>query len=374
MRAFRWVNIGWVVLLVLLMLMVGCGSSGTSTSGGTGGSAGGNSNASENSQSDTGSSTADPLAEAKEFFRGKTIDYIVPYSVGGGFDKISRLLAPEIEKRLGATVVVRNVTGAGGLLGTNELYNSKPDGLTIGIVNAAGMILNQIMGEENARYDMGKFDWLTRLTADNRVLVVGKHTPYQTVEDMVNAGKPIRVGVTGKGSDDFFTAALFAKGLGFQIEMVTGYDGQADINLAIARGELEATQGNPNTFLPMIESGDLRPIGVLAFEEESRVPGAPILFDSVTGENRELLETTLKLVQLDRSVAAPPGVDPHRLQVLRDTMADIMNDPSFRDLLIQSDLLPNPMPGDEVKSNAQEIIDRIPEIRPILEEALSQDQ
>lgn len=361
-------------LTVAILVVSGCGNSGsTPPTGSSPSSSSSLDTTGDRASEQSEQQETDPLAEAREFYKNKTIQYIVPYSVGGGFDKISRLLAPEIEKRLEATVVVRNVTGAGGLVGTNELYNSKPDGLTIGIINAAGMILNQIMGEPNAKYDMAKFDWLGRLTADNRVLVVGGHTPYHTIDDLRNAGKPIRTGVTGKGSDDFFTAALFAKGLGFEIEMITGYDGQADINLAVARGDLESTQGNPNTFLPFIDSGDMRPIGTMSFEKEPRVPDAPVLFEGITGERRELLETTLKLVHLDRSVTAPPGVEPAKLQLLRETIADILTSQEFLDIMTQSDFIPNFLPAEEVVKNAQDVVQRIPEIRPILEEALQQD-
>ena len=66
---------------------------------------------------------------AAEFYKGKTVEYVIPYGVGGGTDRLSRMMIPYLEKRLGCNIVPANKAGAGGLIGLNYLWNAKKNGL-----------------------------------------------------------------------------------------------------------------------------------------------------------------------------------------------------------------------------------------------------
>ena len=80
-----------------------------------------------------------------DFYKGKTVTYIAATSPGGGYDLYGRLVAEFMQKHLpGSTFVVKNVPGAGHIVGANTIYASKPDGLTIGIFNT-GLIYNQLL-------------------------------------------------------------------------------------------------------------------------------------------------------------------------------------------------------------------------------------
>ena len=83
-----------------------------------------------------------------EFFKGKTVTYIVATAPGGGYDAYGRLVAEYMQKHLpGSTFVVKNMPGAGHVIGANAIYAAKPDGLTIGTFNT-GLIYNQLIGLE----------------------------------------------------------------------------------------------------------------------------------------------------------------------------------------------------------------------------------
>ena len=90
-------------------------------------------------------------------YAGKKVTFIVPFGPGGGYDTISRALVPYIGKHTGANVILRNVTGAGGLNGMNTLWKSRPNGFTIGLVTGIGACLNQIAGSKGVRFDTEKF-------------------------------------------------------------------------------------------------------------------------------------------------------------------------------------------------------------------------
>ena len=95
-----------------------------------------------------------------EFYKGKTLRFVVGVGVGGGFDAYARMIAPYLSKQLDATVVVENQLGAGGLVALNRVATAQPDGLTIMIVNGTPAALGQLLDQQNVRYDLTKFEHL----------------------------------------------------------------------------------------------------------------------------------------------------------------------------------------------------------------------
>jgi tripartite-type tricarboxylate transporter receptor subunit TctC len=121
--------------------------------------------------------TGAKAAEA-DYFKGKTVTYIVATGAGGGFDFYGRLVARYMQKNLpGSTFVVRNMPGAGHIVGTNFIYHSKPNGLTLGTFNTA-MFLNQILGKKGVKYDMAKMNYLGKLASSYKILMIRRKQPY----------------------------------------------------------------------------------------------------------------------------------------------------------------------------------------------------
>ena len=90
------------------------------------------------------------------FFSGKTVRFVVGYGPGGGYDAYARMLAPYLSKNLGATVIVENRPGAGGLVALNGVSVAPPDGLAMMIVNGTGAAYAQLTDLQGARYDLAK--------------------------------------------------------------------------------------------------------------------------------------------------------------------------------------------------------------------------
>src|SRR5215208_2020714 len=125
------------------------------------------------------------LAQSEaDFFKGKTVNYIISTAPGGGYDYYGRLVAEYMQKHLpGSTFVVRNMPGAGHVVGANYIYAAKPDGLTIGSFNT-GLIYNQLIGLEGVKFDLTKMSWIGKAASDPRVIVVAQQTPIKTFEDL----------------------------------------------------------------------------------------------------------------------------------------------------------------------------------------------
>ena len=130
----------------------------------------------------TGASAAATAAEsAQDFYKGKTISYIVATSPGGGYDTYGRLVARYMNKYLpGSKIIIRNLPGAGHVIGANTIYASRPDGLTIGTFNT-GLIYLQLLHESGVRFDLAKMSWIGKAASDTRVLVLSKSSGGQRV-------------------------------------------------------------------------------------------------------------------------------------------------------------------------------------------------
>src|SRR5215218_10478261 len=110
-------------------------------------------------------SQAQAQESEKAFYAGKTVRMIVGSGVGGGYDVFSRLIAPYLSKTLGATVIVDNVPGAGGLVALNKLYIAPPDGLQISLVQGTMAAVAQLTADQAARFDLAKYTYLATVGA-----------------------------------------------------------------------------------------------------------------------------------------------------------------------------------------------------------------
>src|ERR1700761_4089355 len=123
---------------------------------------------------------------ARDFFKGKTITYIVATSPGGGYDTYGPLVARYMNKYLpDSKIMVRNVPGAGHVIGANTIYAAKPDGLTIGTFNT-GLIYLQLLHESGVRFDLAKMSWVGKAASDPRVLVLSKSSGIKDVRQLMD--------------------------------------------------------------------------------------------------------------------------------------------------------------------------------------------
>src|SRR5258708_12601650 len=141
------------------------------------------------------------IAQGAVAFPTKNIQFVIPYAPGGGFDVYPRVVAPVMEKYLPnkVNIVPINIAAGAGSRGVTQLYRSKPDGYTIGIINIPGMfILQQQQGA--GAYDLSKFSWIGTMGEGERYMIsVGSKSPLKTYADLkaLSANRPVKLSVTG---------------------------------------------------------------------------------------------------------------------------------------------------------------------------------
>ncbi len=274
------------------------------------------------------------LARADDdFFRGKTITFIVPTAPGGGYDAYSRLIARHIGALLGGqpNVVAQNMPGAGGIRAANYLFNIAPkDGTVVAMLDQA-VALDYILGTPGLAADPTTFNWIGRLISNSAVLYARQDAKVKTIEDVFV--HELIVSTSGTASRLNWTVLNAVLGTKFKI--ITGYKGTTDSRLAMLRGEVDALS-QPWSVLKL-EGEQLlknRQINLLlqtGLQKNADLPNVPRMVDlAKKDDDRTLLGLFASPSTIGRSVAAPPGVPADRVAALRKAFIAAINDPALR--------------------------------------------
>ncbi|MGH7771750.1 MAG: Bug family tripartite tricarboxylate transporter substrate binding protein [Candidatus Binatia bacterium] len=276
-------------------------------------------------------------ATAEEFYKGKTIRFIVGFSAGGGFDTYTRMIARHFGKHVpgNPATLVENMTGAGSMIAANHIYNrAEPDGLVIG--NFIGpLILQHFLGNPGAKFDGRKFGWLGVPTPDSGVCALTKASGIKTVEDWLASKRPIKLGGTAPGSTTDDGPRLVAAAIGLPMQLISGYKGTADIRLAADGGELDggcwAWESIKPTWAKGLESGTVAPVLQTMFESHPELKHVPLAVKyAKTEEARELLKVANGTYGiLARPYSVPPGTPKDRLEILQRAFMATIKDPAL---------------------------------------------
>lgn len=305
-------------------------------------------------------------AQAQDFYKGKTITYIVATSPGGGYDTYARLIGKYLEKHLGAKVLVKNIPGAGHIVGTNTLAAAKPDGLTIGTFNT-GLIYAQILDREGIRFDLREFEWIGKAAADPRALVLGNESGLKTFDDLAMVEEPVKFATSGVGSASFTDTQLLRSALDLKIDVVPGFNGNEG-ELAMLRGEIAGQVGSMSSLNSFVDNG----YGTFALVIGGEAGDVPQARDkATTDKGRSIIALVHAMSELGRLTAAPPGTPAERVAELRAAYRNALSDPA---LLAEAEKLGIPIEpayGDDVARLVNEALNQSPETVEIIAAAVN---
>lgn len=291
-------------------------------------------------------------AHAQEFYKDKTITFIVGYSPGGIYDQYTRLIARHITKHISGqpNTIVENMTGAGGIIAANHLYNrAKPDGLTVAAW-ASPLILQQIMGNDAAKFDARKVGWVGIPGPYDTACHFNRESGIKTVNDWFASKKPVKVSSIGPGTGLSDVPKLLKAALGLPLEVVEGYKGGAEARVAVENGEVDGLcaswQATKITWRSQMESGKIRVVLQATLKSHADLKDVPLANNyAKTDEARILLKVAdnVHVYQFPYSVA--PGTPPERLQILQQAFIKTLRDPELVAEAKKAQLEVNPIDG-----------------------------
>jgi tripartite-type tricarboxylate transporter receptor subunit TctC len=312
--------------------------------------------------------TAARAQSVADFYRGKTIDLNIGYSVGGGYDLYTRLIARRLGQHIpgNPTVVPKNMEGAGSLRLANYLYSAAPnDGTAIGAVSR-GAAFDPLLNEKGARFDASKFSWIGSANNEVSVCVARPSSGMTKFNDLVT--NELTIGSTGAADDTYQFPALINAVLGTKFKIVTGYPGGNDVSLALERGEVQGRCGwswssIKTTRVNWVRDKRIIVLVQMALSKHPDLPDVPLIMDlAKTDEQRQIFKMIFARQTMGRPYVAPPGVPADRLAALRQAFMDTMADKEFLSEAEQNKFEINPVSGEQLEALVKEIYQTPPEV------------
>ena len=275
---------------------------------------------------------ADPVAD---FYRGRSISWILSAGAGGGYSSYADAFAPYFSRHIPGhpNIVIQNMPGGGGIRAMLYLASVAPkDGTTLGLVHSS-VPLAPLYGIKAASFDPRDMNWIGSIDASTGICVAWHTSGIATWQDLLE--KPFVVGGTGAGSQMETMPNMLNELFGTKIKVISGYKGGNDIYLAMERGEV---QGRCGGLISSISS--TRPdwfprkkVNVpiqIAAARNSLFPDVPAVMEFAKDERtKKILQLVLAPLQMDRPILAPFGVPAERVSALRAAFHATMNDPDF---------------------------------------------
>jgi tripartite-type tricarboxylate transporter receptor subunit TctC len=260
-------------------------------------------------------------APAAAEFPDKPIRIMAPYAPGGNIDVTARIIADKLKDVLGVTVLVENKAGASGMIGSDAVARSAPDGYTL-LVSANSLVaVPAIYG--NAPYDWRTaFQPISHIQSVASIFVVNPNSPIKSLADFVAAGRgsSLAIANSGVGTTNHMTAELFAAATGTKYTQIQYKGGGAAVLDTIA-GQVPAHVNQVNAVLGYIKAGKLRPLAVTSDKRVAQLPDVPTMMESGIAGLEHFTYTTFT------GLFAPSRIPPEVLAKLHAAMVKVLDDP-----------------------------------------------
>jgi len=303
------------------------------------------------------------------FYQGKQIKLVIGSSAGGGYDLWPRVMVRYLTRHIPGNpdIIPQNMPGAGGIVGANYVYGiAKPDGLTIGAFNPA-LYFDQLIKRNEVKFDWSKFAWIGSPEQNELLHYIRTDAPFKTIDDLRNAKEPPRCGSSGTGTSGHYVPRLLEEVLGIKTHIVGGYQGGAEIDVAVERNEvvcwspLVATYFGREPYKRWHNSGFTRVVLQTGDQRDPRLKDVPTLPELMqqykTPEaGRRLARVILTAVTLGRPVTAPPGTPADRVKILRDAYAKAIKDPELLAEAEKRGWDVDPVTGADLEARAKDVI------------------
>lgn len=265
-------------------------------------------------------------------FPTETIEIIAPASAGGGTDQTARNLARLAEDDLGVNIIVNNIPGGGNAIGITAGYQAAPNGYRLVLGQVETVLLPLF---DRVDWQASEFVPIMGVNAASSALTVSADSPYETVEDFVEAAKDnpgdLAIGGSSPGTIWHLAAVGFAQAADIDVNVVPYSGGAAPAIQDLLGGNLDAVTVGAGEVTDQVEAGELRVLAVMRDERFSLLPDVP----------------TMTELGYDASFAtwwalmAPPGTPADRQEVLHQAFKNAYDSEEFQNFLQQQRFEPN---------------------------------
>lgn len=289
----------------------------------------------------------------EEFYRGKTITWIVSVEPGSPNDLMARTVGPYLGREIGAKVRVENKKTDEGV---NYLYRQGgTDGLTVGSESSDSMIYNEILQAPGVQYETDKFNFIGDSYPTVKILMTSPKLPYRSLADLRKA-KGLRGAATSTKGSMAVTNAVMFEILGLDGKVITGYSGKKSVILALARGEADFVAVSDSSAVRDERDGYVVNIMTIGDKRSIAVPNIPSLSELGILVPKEMEAVHNLVMAAGTAVFMPPGVPQERVEYLRRVFQELNNNKELQKAKAKLTGVSVPfMPGKEVQQTMAKI-------------------
>jgi tripartite-type tricarboxylate transporter receptor subunit TctC len=309
---------------------------------------------------------AGSAAYAEDFYKGKTIRFIVGQAPGGGYDTYVRTIARHISKHIPGNPAnsVENMEGAGSLISANYVYRqAKADGLTVVNFNNS-LVLQNALGDPRIKIDFRKLGWIGAPSVGVPVCMVMGFVGLKTLDDVLKTKKPLKAGATRAGSAGYDLPLILNKTLGTDFEVISGFTGTATTRVALQKREINAFcsqwESMRVTARAMLDApGDDKLIPFVISErwEDPEVKDLPLFKNAIKDPKKyAIFRAWASQMDFQRPLTVAPGTPKDRLAILRNGLSQTLKDPELLAEAKKSKLLITPVSGESTEKLVDEIL------------------
>lgn len=312
----------------------------------------------------------------EDFYKGRKIDIVIGFTVGGGYDAYARLLGRHMGEHIPGkpALVPRNMTGAGSRIAAAFIHGIAPkDGTAMGIADQS-IPLEQALGDAGVKFDTRELNWIGNPNADNNVLATWHTSPVKTIEDAKKI--EVTMGATGFNTSSQYPTVLNAMA-GTKFRLIFGYPGGNEINLAMERGEVAGRGSNAwasykSTRPDWIKDNRINILVQIGLRKAPDLQNVPLLMDTASNDlDRAALRLLSAPTTIGRPFFAPPSVPADRVKALRAAFDATMKDVNFLADAKKLNLDIDPVSGDELQKIVSDIINSPADVKKRLADVLA---
>jgi tripartite-type tricarboxylate transporter receptor subunit TctC len=230
------------------------------------------------------------VASAETPFPSRPVHIFVPYAAGGGVDILARTLGEAVSRQWGQPVIVENRPGAGGVVASQALVASAPDGYTLMVV-ASGHATNPFLYPNLPYNTFRDFTPISRLASSPNILVVRADSPFKTVSDVIaqarSKPRSLSFGHAGNGTSTHLAGELLKKLADIEMNAISYKGGAPAIN-DLMGGQIPMSFNNAPEALGQLQAGTLRALAVTTTSRSPFLPEVPAMAETVPGYDTEV--------------------------------------------------------------------------------------
>ncbi|MEA2949278.1 MAG: hypothetical protein QOI40_4608 [Alphaproteobacteria bacterium] len=314
-----------------------------------------------------GAASQAPAQTPEQFYKGKSLDFVIGYPPGGSNDTFGRLVARHLGKYIPGkpNIIPKNTPGAGSFLAVNQIFNVAPkDGSVIGI-GAPTLALDEKLGTQGVRFKTAEMSWIGRVDSLINIVFMWKTSPVKTFADATKIESTLSG--TGAGSTVSIYPTVMNNIFGTKFKLVMGYKGSNEAMLAVERGEVE---GHSTSWTALkvahpdwIRDGSVSVLVQFALNRHPELPDIPTAVDLARNdEERAIMRAIMNAAEVGTAFFTTPGVPADRLVALRRAFDAAMKDPDLLSEAQKMRVAVSPMTGEDLQKLVAEVSNLSPEL------------